>query len=50
MKTKENAEDTKPKCDKEVNNPIDAVDLFEKLPEDMQDAILELMRTMLHNG
>ena len=50
MKATKNADDTKEMQDKKADDLIDAVELFEMLPEDVQDAILELMRTMLHNG
>ena len=50
MKAKEIVNENKKTHDKKADDMIDAVGLFEKLPEDIQDAILELMRTMLHNG
>lgn len=49
MNAKEIVNATKKTKDKKAEDLIDDVCLFEKLPEDVQDAILELMRTMLHN-
>lgn len=50
MNDKDIVNDIEKVQDKKADDLINAVGLFEMLPEDVQDAILELMRTMLHNG
>lgn len=50
MNTKETVNDDKKSNDKKVDDWIDTVGIFESLPEGVQNAILDLMRTILHNG
>ena len=49
MNTKETVNDAQKYHDKKADDGTDAVDMFKKLPEDVQSAILKLIRTMLHN-
>lgn len=49
VNTKKNVNDVGRTKDKTADDLRDTVRMFKKLPKNVQNAILELMRTMLHN-